>query len=56
MVDAVPGEMIEPIINAIPLGRMGRPEDTANAFLFLAGDMASYITGAVLSADGAAKT
>lgn len=46
--------MMEPIINAIPLGRMGRPEKIVSAFLFLTSDMLSYITGTVLSADGAA--
>ena len=40
----------------IPLGRIGTPEDIANAFLFLASDMASYITGVILSVDGAARS
>ena len=53
MVDSLPEEMIKPIIDSIPIGRMGEPEDVANAFLFLASDMASFITGAILSVDGA---
>lgn len=53
MVSALPEEIIKPIIDTIPLGRAGEPEDVANAFLFLASDMASFITGAVLSVDGA---
>ena len=53
MVAALPEEMVQRIASTIPLGRMGEPEDIANAFLFLASDMASYITGAVLSVDGA---
>ena len=53
MVDALPEEMIKPIIASIPIGRMGEPEDVANAFLFLASDMASFVTGAILSVDGA---
>lgn len=53
MVDSLPEEMIKPIIASIPIGRMGEPEDIANAFLFLASDMASFITGAILSVDGA---
>lgn len=56
MVAALPKEMIQPLINAIPLRRVGEPEDVANAFLFLASDMASYVTGEVLSVDGAAMT
>lgn len=52
MVAALKPEQIQPIINRIPLGRVGTPEDVANAFLFLASDMASYITGTVLSVDG----
>ncbi len=56
MVANLPKEMIEPLIKTIPLGRIGEPRDIANAFLFLASDMASYITGVVLSVDGAARS
>ena len=56
MVRSLPKEMIEPLIQTIPLGRIGKPEDIANAFVFLASDMASYITGVVLSVDGLART
>ena len=56
MMKAVPKAVIEPMIKRIPLGRMGRPEDIANAFVFLASEEASYITGVVLSVDGMART
>ncbi|HHX96029.1 MAG TPA: 3-oxoacyl-ACP reductase FabG [Clostridia bacterium] len=56
MVKALPREIIEPLITTIPLGRIGEPEDIANAFLFLASDLAAYITGAILSVDGAARS
>ena len=52
MVDKLPETMIKPLIQKIPLGRMGEGEDIANAFVFLSSDLASYITGAVLSVDG----
>ena len=55
MVSALPKQVIEPLINTIPLGRFGTPTDIANAFLFLASDMASYITGDILHVDGAAR-
>lgn len=52
MVAALPEEMIKPIADAIPLKRVGQPEDVANAFVFLASDLASYVTGEVLAVDG----
>jgi 3-oxoacyl-[acyl-carrier protein] reductase/7-alpha-hydroxysteroid dehydrogenase len=55
MVANLPEEMIKPLIATIPLGRIGEPEDIANAFLFLASDLASYVTGQVLGVDGAAR-
>ena len=56
MVKNLPEKYIGPLLQSIPLGRMGEAEDVANAFLFLASDMASYITGAILSVDGAARS
>lgn len=56
MVRNLPPEIIRPIIATIPLGRVAEPEDVANAFLYLASDMASYVTGVILSVDGAARS
>ena len=56
MMKAVPKEVLDPLINQIPLRRLGKPEDIANAFVFLASDEASYITGVVLSVDGMARS
>ena len=56
MMRDVPESVIKPLIATIPLGRIGQAEDIANAFLFLASDMASYVTGEVLSVDGAARS
>ena len=56
MVANLPKEMIEPLIKTIPLGRIGEPRDIANAFLFLASPLASYVTGEILSVDGAARS
>ncbi len=56
MMKAVPKEVIDPMIQRIPLKRLGQPEDIANAFVFLASEEASYITGVVLSVDGMARS
>ena len=56
MVKALPKEMIQPLINSVPLRRIGEPEDIANAFVFLASEKASYITGVVLHVDGLSRT
>ena len=56
MMKAVPKQVIEPFVEQIPLRRMGQPSDIANAFVFLASEEASYITGVVLSVDGMART
>lgn len=56
MVAALPPEMVARISAGIPLGRVGEPEDIANAFLYLAADTASYVTGVTLRVDGAAMT
>ena len=56
MMKAVPKEIIEPMIRQIPLRRLGQPEDIANAFVFLASEEASYITGVILNVDGMARS
>jgi 3-oxoacyl-[acyl-carrier protein] reductase len=52
MTDKIPEEMREKLKTGIPLGRAGRPEDVAQAALFLASDLSAYVTGEVLKIDG----
>lgn len=52
IISAMPDKIIESMKARTPLGRMGQPLDIANAYLFLASDEASFITGAVLRVDG----
>lgn len=53
MVANLPEELIKPLIKTIPLRRIGEPRDVANAFLYLASPLASYVSGEILSVDGA---
>ncbi len=52
MLDSVPDKIIERMIAATPVGRLGTPQDIANAYAFLASDAAAFINGTVLSVDG----
>lgn len=52
MTSALPAEARTAMLGGIVLGRFGRPEDVAGAVLFLASDLAGYITGQVLVVDG----
>jgi 3-oxoacyl-[acyl-carrier protein] reductase len=52
MTSALPEEARTAMLGGIVLGRFGRPEDVAGAVLFLASDLAGYITGQVLVVDG----
>ena len=56
MVANLPKDLREGVKKTIPLGRIGEPEDVANAFVYLASDMASYVTGEILSVDGCARS
>jgi 3-oxoacyl-[acyl-carrier protein] reductase len=52
MTAAMTDKAREAVLGAIPLGRVGRPEDVAGAALFLVSDAAAYVTGQVLAVDG----
>ena len=56
ILQSIPEKVINMMVEKTPLGRMGKPQDIANAYLFLATDEASFITGAVLSVDGGINT
>lgn len=52
MVAAVPENILKKIVDGIPVGRLGKPEEIARAILFLVSDDAGFITGSTLSVNG----
>ncbi len=55
MLMTVPEKILDRLRGQTPLGRLGFPEDVANAYLFLASDRSAFITGTVLEVDGGLK-
>ena len=52
MTEVLNENLIEQMLNTIPLGRLGEVEDVANLVAFLCSDLSSYLTGQVINADG----
>jgi len=52
MVAKVPEKVLAAMVERVPLRRLGRPADVANAYLFLASDEADYVNGTLLEVDG----
>jgi 3-oxoacyl-[acyl-carrier protein] reductase len=56
MTRGMPEKAVQSLVAHTPLGRIGQPEDVANAYVWLASDAASFVTGTVLSVDGGVVT
>ena len=56
MIAGMPEKILQTMRDHTPLGRLGRPEDIANAYVWLASEGASFVTGTVLSVDGGVVT
>ena len=52
MLKSMPPEILENMVSHTPVGRVGTPEDVANAYFWLASDQASFVHGTILSVDG----
>lgn len=52
MLKSVPAKIIDEACARLPARRLGRPEEVANVYLFLASDLASFVNGAVVGVDG----
>ena len=48
----IPEKVLQALEEKVPMGRLGRPEEVANTFAWLASDEASYINGAVIEVSG----
>ena len=55
MAAALPKELVNKISAEIPLGRVGEPTDVASAYLYVASDLASYVTGEIFQVYGAVR-
>jgi 3-oxoacyl-[acyl-carrier protein] reductase len=53
---SMPQKVLDSMVSHTPLGRIGAPEDVANAYVWLASDQASFVTGTCLSVDGGIVT
>ncbi len=56
MIQAVPEKIRQSMVEHTPIGRLGKPADVANAYVWLASEAAGFVTGAVLSVDGGVVT
>jgi 3-oxoacyl-[acyl-carrier protein] reductase len=52
IIKGIPGKVLRSITDRVPLGRLGKPEEIANTYAFLASDEASFINGAVIEVNG----
>lgn len=52
MTEGIPDKVVEKLLEKVPMGRFGKPHEIANAFVWLASDESSYVTGHVLAVDG----
>jgi 3-oxoacyl-[acyl-carrier protein] reductase len=52
ILDTIPEEVLQKMVAKVPLGRLGRPEEIAAVYAFLASDDASYLNGAVIEVSG----
>lgn len=56
MTAGMPEKILQTMVGRTPIGRMGQPEDVANAYVWLASDGASFVSGQVLGVDGGVVT